>query len=82
MILITRPEEEAIKLKKILKKQGLQCHIDSLSKIENVLTKVKFDVDGIAMLTSLRATKIFVKKYNKLKNTPLIIIGLNSYFSI
>tara|TARA_B100002019_G_scaffold284258_1_gene291693 strand:- start:32 stop:745 length:714 start_codon:yes stop_codon:yes gene_type:complete len=79
MILITRPEEEAIKLKKILKKQGLQCHIDSLSKIENVLTKVKFDVDGIAMLTSLRATKIFVKKYNKSKNTPLIIIGLNSY---
>ena len=68
MILITRPEEEAIKLKKILKKQGLQCHIESLSKIENVLTKVKFDVDG-SICSNLRATKIFVKKYNKSKIT-------------
>ena len=39
------------------------------------LTKVKFD-DGIAMLTSLRATKIFVKKYNN-KKYSINYNGLN-----
>ena len=79
MILITRPEPEANKLKKIIEDFGYDAHIDSLSKI--IYSKINHNLNfkKIILISSQRAAKVFIVKHTAPLNVPILVIGTASY---
>ena len=79
MILITRPKNEAKKLKKKIEELGYDAHIDSLSKISNINIDCVLDSKKTVLISSQRAARIFIEKYSLRPNIPILVIGNSSY---
>jgi len=79
MILITRPKNEAKKLKKKIEELGHDAHIDSLSKISNINIDRVLNSKKTVLISSQRAAKIFIEKYSSRPNIPILVIGNSSY---
>ncbi len=78
MILITRPPKEARALKSLLTEKGYNCHIFSLSSSMQIQSLVKVKKNYITLLTSIRATEIFIKSKFVSKCQPIIVVGSKS----
>ena len=79
MILITRPKNEAKKLKKKIEELGHDAHIDSLSKISNINIDRVLNSKKTVLISSQRAARIFIEKYSLRPNIPILVIGNSSY---
>tara|TARA_B100001248_G_C27386198_1_gene459795 strand:+ start:641 stop:1366 length:726 start_codon:yes stop_codon:yes gene_type:complete len=79
MILITRPKNEAKKLKKKIEELGYDAHIDSLSKISNINIDRVLNSKKTVLISSQRAARIFIEKYSLRPNIPILVIGNSSY---
>ncbi len=79
MILITRPKNEAKKLKKKIEELGYDAHIDSLSKISNINIDRVLNSKKTVLISSQRAAKILIEKYSSRPNIPILVIGNSSY---
>ena len=78
MILITRPTNEAKKLKSLLGTYGYKSHINSLSSITQINKKINFTKGYVILVTSLRATNIIVKSKFLNKEKKFIVVGSSS----
>ena len=78
MILITRPPKEARTLKSLLTEKGYNSHIFSLSNSIQIQSFIKIKKNYVALLTSIRATKIFIRSNFISKHQPIIVIGAKS----
>ena len=78
MILITRPLKEAKILKSLLTEKGYNSHIFSLSRSMHIQSTVKIKKNYVALLTSMRATEIFIKSKYISKRQPIMVIGAKS----
>tara|TARA_Y200000002_G_scaffold140823_1_gene116214 strand:+ start:155 stop:886 length:732 start_codon:yes stop_codon:yes gene_type:complete len=78
MILITRPTNEARKLKSLLDAYGHKSHINSLSSITQINKKINFTKGYAVLVTSLRATNIILKSKLLNKEKNFIVVGSSS----
>ena len=78
MILITRPLKEAKILKSLLTEKGYNSHIFSLSSSMQIQSTVKIKKNYVTLLTSMRATEIFIKSKYISKRQPIMVIGAKS----
>ena len=79
MILITRPLKEAKILKSLLTEKGYNSHIFSLSSSMQIQSAVKIKKNYVTLLTSMRATEIFIKSKYISKRQPIMVIGAKSF---
>ena len=79
MILITRPTKEAKKLKILLTEKGYKSHIFSLSSSMQIQSTIKIKKNYVTLLTSMRATEIFIKSKYISKLQPIIVVGRKSF---
>ncbi len=79
MILITRPKAEAKKLKKIIEDFGYKVHVDSLSTMSFPKFQINQNFKGLILISSQRATKIFIENYSGPKSLPILVVGNVSY---
>ena len=75
MILITRPTNEAKKLKSLLGTFGYKSHINSLSSVTQINKKINFTKGFVILVTSLRATNIIIKSKLLNKEKKFIVVG-------
>ncbi len=78
MILITRPTNEARKLKNLLDVHGHKSHINSLSSVTQINKKINFTKGYAILVTSLRATNIIIKSKYLNKEKKFIVVGSSS----
>ncbi len=78
MILITRPKNESLRLKKRFDKQGFDSVIDSLSSFHSVPVKSLNAKNNVILTSSPRATQILIDKKYISTSTPLLVIGGSS----
>ena len=78
MILITRPPREARILKNLLTEKGYDSHIFSLSSSIQSQSSIKLKKKYVTLLTSIRATEIFIKSNYISKRQPIIVVGAKS----
>ena len=78
MILITRPLKEARILKSLLTEKGYNSHIFSLSSSMQIQSTIKIKKNYVTLLTSMRATEIFIKSKYISKGQPIMVIGRKS----
>ena len=78
MILITRPLKEARILKSLLTEKGYNSHIFSLSSSMQTQSTIKIKKNYVTLLTSMRATEIFIKSKYISKRQPIMVIGAKS----
>ena len=79
MILITRPLKEARILKSLLTEKGYNSHIFSLSSSMQIQSTIKIKKNYVTLLTSMRATEIFIKSKYISKRQPIMVIGAKSF---
>ncbi len=79
MILITRPLKEARILKSLLTEKGYSSHIFSLSRSMQIQPTIKIKKNYVTLLTSMRATEIFLKSKYISKRQPIMVIGAKSF---
>lgn len=79
MILITRPLKEAKILKSLLTEKGYNSHIFSLSSSMQIKSSIKIKKNYVTLLTSMRATEIFIKSKYISKRQPIMVIGAQSF---
>mgnify|MGYP006243491107 FL=1 len=79
MILITRPLKEARILKRLLTEKGYSSHIFSLSRSMQIQPTIKIKKNYVTLLTSMRATEIFLKSKYISKRQPIMVIGAKSF---
>ena len=79
MILITRPLKEAKILKGLLTEKGYNSHIFSLSSSMQIQSTIKIKKNYVTLLTSMRATEIFIKSKYISKRQPILVIGAKSF---
>jgi len=79
VILITRPPKEARKLKNLLNEKGYNSHIFSLSSYIQIKSSIKIKKNYVTLLTSMRATKIFLNSKFISKRQPIIVVGTKSF---
>ena len=79
MILITRPPREARILKNLLTEKGYDSHIFSLSSSIQSQSSIKPKKKYVTLLTSIRATEIFIKSKLIPKHQPIIVVGGKSF---
>ena len=79
MILITRPLKEAKILKSLLTEKGYNSHIFSLSSSMQIKSSIKIKKNYVTLLTSMRATEIFIKSKYISKRQPIMVIGARSF---
>ena len=79
MILITRPLKEARILKRLLTEKGYSSHIFSLSRSMQIQSTIKIKKNYVTLLTSMRATEIFLKSKYISKRQPIMVIGAKSF---
>ena len=79
MILITRPLKEAKILKSLLNEKGYNSHIYSLSNSMQIKSSIKIKKNYVTLLTSMRATEIFMKSKFISARQPLIVVGAKSF---
>ena len=79
MILITRPLKEARILKSLLTEKGYNSHIFSLSSSMQIQSTIKIKKNYVTLLTSMRATEIFIKSKYISKGQPIMVIGAKSF---
>ncbi len=79
MILITRPLKEAKILKSLLTEKGYNSHIFSLSNSAQIQSTIKIKKNYVTLLTSMRATEIFIKSKHISKRQPIMVIGEKSF---
>ena len=78
MILITRPTNEARKLKSLFDTYGYKSHINSLSSTKKINEKINFTKGYVILVTSLRATNIITKSKFLNKEKTFIVVGSSS----
>ncbi len=79
MILITRPLKEAKILKSLLTEKGFKSHIFSLSSSMQIQSTIKIKKNYVTLLTSIRATEIFIKSKYISTHQPIIVVGRKSF---
>ena len=79
MILITRPPREARTLKNLLTENGYNSHVFSLSSSMRIKSSIKINKNYVTLLTSMRATEIFLNSKFISKRQPIIVIGAKSF---
>ena len=79
MILITRPPREARTLKNLLTENGYNSHVFSLSSSMRIKSSIKINKNYVTLLTSMRATEIFLNSKFISKRQPIIVIGVKSF---
>ncbi len=76
--MITRPLKEARILKSLLTEKGYNSHIFSLSSSIQTQSTIKIKKNYVTLLTSMRATEIFIKSKYISKRQPIMVIGAKS----
>lgn len=77
--MITRPPKEAKILKSLLTEKGYNSHIFSLSSSMQIQSSFKTKKNYLTLLTSMRATEIFIKSKFISKHQPIIVVGAKSF---